>query len=74
MEYCFCYDFSLPELARDCLNGLGKYSVEGGIISPVHDAYGKKVSVVLLPRLLVPTAPLKTSRSSGCKHSVVPDN
>ena len=42
MEYCF--SLSLPELARDSLNRSGKYSVEGGIISPVHDAYGKKVS------------------------------
>ena len=31
------------ELARDWLHSTGKYAVEGGIISPVHDAYGKKV-------------------------------
>ena len=31
------------ERARDILQQTGKYKVEGGIISPVHDAYGKKV-------------------------------
>ena len=31
------------ELAHDWLHSTGKYAVEGGIISPVHDAYGKKV-------------------------------
>jgi len=30
------------ELARDWLQTTNKYAVEGGIISPVHDAYGKK--------------------------------
>jgi len=30
------------ELARDYLNTLGVYQVVGGVISPVHDAYGKK--------------------------------
>ncbi|KAL5471043.1 hypothetical protein EMCRGX_G029117 [Ephydatia muelleri] len=30
------------ERARDILQQTGKYKVEGGIISPVHDAYGKK--------------------------------
>uniref|UniRef100_A0A0A9WRE7 Nicotinamide-nucleotide adenylyltransferase n=2 Tax=Lygus hesperus TaxID=30085 RepID=A0A0A9WRE7_LYGHE len=30
------------ELARDHLNRLGRYQVIGGIISPVHDNYGKK--------------------------------
>ena len=34
---------SFAELARDCLNRGGKFAVEGGFISPVHDAYGKKV-------------------------------
>lgn len=35
------------ELARDCLNRGGKFIVEGGFISPVHDAYGKKVNIPL---------------------------
>lgn len=30
------------ELARDHLNRLGRYQVIGGIMSPVHDHYGKK--------------------------------
>lgn len=30
------------ELARDSLHATGKYTVERGIISPVHDGYGKK--------------------------------
>ncbi|CAG7734232.1 unnamed protein product [Allacma fusca] len=30
------------ELARDYLHQLGRYEVIGGVISPVHDAYGKK--------------------------------
>ncbi|KAK6633075.1 hypothetical protein RUM43_012818 [Polyplax serrata] len=30
------------ELARDNLNRLGQYVVIGGIVSPVHEAYGKK--------------------------------
>ncbi|CAB0017332.1 unnamed protein product, partial [Nesidiocoris tenuis] len=30
------------ELARDHLNRLGRYQVIGGIVSPVHDDYGKK--------------------------------
>ena len=33
------------ELARDSLHATGKYTVERGIISPVHDGYGKKVCV-----------------------------
>ena len=33
----------LTELARDSLNGTGRYEVVGGVISPVNDAYGKKV-------------------------------
>lgn len=32
----------LFELARDCLQKSGKCVVESGILSPVHDAYGKK--------------------------------
>ena len=35
--------FIHAELARDWLQTTNKYVVEGGIISPVHDAYGKKV-------------------------------
>lgn len=31
------------ELARDCLHQTGKFVVEKGILSCVHDAYNKKV-------------------------------
>ena len=41
-EICFS-TLHFAELARDWLHSTGKYAVEGGIISPVHDAYGKKV-------------------------------
>lgn len=34
-------DFFL-EIARDHLHRLGTYHVIGGVVSPVHDAYGKK--------------------------------
>ena len=37
------------ELARDFLNATGKYRIIGGIVSPVSDAYGKKVSDVVCP-------------------------
>lgn len=33
--------FSL-EIARDYIHSFGIGSVVGGIVSPVHDAYGKK--------------------------------
>ena len=33
-----------PEVARDYLHGTGKFTVEQGIISPVHDSYNKEVS------------------------------
>lgn len=31
-----------PEIAKDYINTLGFGTVVGGIVSPVHDAYGKK--------------------------------
>ena len=34
----------LTELARDFLHRTSKFRVVRGIVSPVHDAYGKKVS------------------------------
>ena len=38
------------EIAKDWLHAQGKYVVKGGIISPVHQAYGKKVhdSLIIL--------------------------
>lgn len=33
---------NFPEIARDHLHRLGTHTVIGGVISPVHDAYGKK--------------------------------
>jgi len=35
--------FLCVELARDFLHRMGGYDVIGGVISPVHDAYGKQV-------------------------------
>lgn len=35
-----CISFS--EIAKDYLHRIGNYVVIGGLISPVHDAYGKK--------------------------------
>lgn len=32
----------LPEIARDHFNQMGTAEVVGGIVSPVHDSYGKK--------------------------------
>ena len=55
------------ELARDWLHNTGKYAVEGGIISPVHDAYGKKVH----GQYYVKTAYMcyvATPRSASCSH------
>ena len=39
------WGYLCPELARDYLHRSGKYTVEKGIISCVHDAYGKQVSI-----------------------------
>ncbi|CAG9763908.1 unnamed protein product [Ceutorhynchus assimilis] len=45
---CGCYNpvtymhLRMFEIARDYLHKMGQYEVVGGIISPVHDAYGKK--------------------------------
>ncbi|KAH1027590.1 nicotinamide/nicotinic acid mononucleotide adenylyltransferase 1 isoform X1 [Dendroctonus ponderosae] len=39
------------EIARDYLHRMGQYEVVGGIISPVHDAYGKKELVSATHRL-----------------------
>ena len=43
----FCFMTS-AELARDCLQKNSLFSVVRGIISPVHDAYGKKVYTSLM--------------------------
>lgn len=34
--------FTSVEVARDALHATGRYSVIEGVISPVHDDYGKK--------------------------------
>ena len=43
---------SPAELARDSLHQTKRFTVERGIISPVHDSYGKKVISLAIPRLL----------------------
>lgn len=49
------------ELARDSLNRSGKYSVESGFISPVHDSYGKKGLVEGKHRLAMCELAVKSS-------------
>ncbi len=49
------------ELARDYLNNSGRYHVDKGIISIVHDAYEKKVCVCLCT----------SSRVSSCSVLIV---
>ncbi|KAL1495093.1 hypothetical protein ABEB36_010564 [Hypothenemus hampei] len=39
------------EIARDHLHRMGQYDVIGGVISPVHDAYGKKELISATHRL-----------------------
>ena len=39
------------ELARDCLQKNSLFSVVRGIISPVHNAYGKKVYLIANSRV-----------------------
>lgn len=39
------------EIARDHLHRIGQYEVIGGIVSPVHDGYGKKELVSATHRL-----------------------
>ena len=36
----------LPELAKDFLNGTGRYNVVGGIISPVGDGFTRKARFI----------------------------
>lgn len=38
-----------PERARDYLHKTGRFIVIGGIVSPVHDSYGKTVSCPQFP-------------------------
>ena len=38
----------LTEVAKDSLHHTNKFTVEKGIISPVHDSYGKKVNTSLI--------------------------
>lgn len=41
--------FSSLERARDYLHKTGRFIVIGGIVSPVHDSYGKQVGSSLAP-------------------------
>ena len=42
LHECKFFLIFFTELARDNLNRLGQYLVIGGIVSPVHEAYGKR--------------------------------
>ena len=58
----------LVELARDHLNHSGRYIVERGVISIVHDSYGKKVRVLLYP-LSTPSHTRCTFVGAGTKQA-----
>lgn len=51
----------VAEIARDHLNRLGQYLVVGGVISPVHDGYGKKELEASTHRLEMLKLALRTS-------------
>ena len=40
--------YTFAEIARDSLHSTGRFTVVGGIISPVSDQYSRKVSYRLL--------------------------
>ncbi|KAM3959845.1 nicotinamide mononucleotide adenylyltransferase isoform 1-T1 [Aphomia sociella] len=64
-----CGSFSPPtymhlrmfEIAKDYLQSLGLATVIGGIVSPVHDAYGKKELVAAQHRIAMLKLALRTS-------------
>lgn len=43
MNIIICLCFHIAEKAREHLHKTGRFIVIGGIISPVHDSYGKPV-------------------------------
>lgn len=49
------------EIARDFFSRLGNYVVIGGLVSPVHDAYGKKDLVCATHRVAMLKLALETS-------------
>ena len=53
---CFTY----TEIARDYLTRLRKHDVVAGIISPVHDAYDKKVSSQIIFSLIMHVYPRRS--------------
>lgn len=62
-EFSFCSRFHnlFSEIAKDHFTELGSHEVIGGIVSPVHDAYGKKGLVSQTHRLAMLKMALATS-------------
>lgn len=62
-EFSFCSRFHnlFAEIAKDHFTELGSHEVIGGIVSPVHDAYGKKGLVSQTHRLAMLKMALATS-------------
>ncbi|XP_055696877.1 nicotinamide/nicotinic acid mononucleotide adenylyltransferase 3 isoform X3 [Phlebotomus papatasi] len=53
--------FRMFEIARDYFQQMGTHEVVGGIVSPVHDSYGKKGLVVAKHRIAMLKLALKSS-------------
>lgn len=53
--------FPSAEIARDYFQQMGTHEVVGGIVSPVHDSYGKKGLVVAKHRIAMLKLALKSS-------------
>lgn len=54
-------NFLLPEIAKDHFSEMGIGEVVGGIVSPVHDAYGKKGLMSSTHRLAMSKLALQSS-------------
>lgn len=57
----YTHNFLFSEVARDHLHRLGNHIVVGGVISPVHDKYGKKELVASTHRVKMLQLGLETS-------------
>lgn len=55
------YNFLFPEIAKDHFSEMGIGEVVGGIVSPVHDAYGKKGLMSSTHRLAMSKLALQSS-------------
>lgn len=55
------YYFNFTEIARDYYIQMGTHNVIGGVISPVHDSYGKKGLITSKHRLAMVKLALQSS-------------